>query len=265
VLGIGLRDGRFFAAHDRRGSPPVALVSQTLARRLGGRPLGRTLAIAVEPPVEAEIVGVVEDARWNGQRDRSPSGNDVFLSLAQFPHASVGVVFDVAGAPRALVEPVRRLVLRRAPGAALHWITTMDEALDEQTAVERFWALLAGAYGVAAFLLSVLGLYGVLSYAVSSGVREIGLRMAIGASPASVRRMTVARGLRPVLAGIAAGGVLGFAAGRVSESMLYGIAAFDLPSYASAAGLVLATSLLASLIPAWRASRTDPMAALRQE
>jgi ABC-type antimicrobial peptide transport system permease subunit len=77
--------------------------------------------------------------------------------------------------------------------------------------------------------------------------------------------MTVARGLRPVLAGIAAGGVLGFAAGRVSESMLYGIAAFDLPSYASAAGLVLATSLLTSLVPAWRASRTDPMTALRQE
>jgi predicted permease len=265
VLGIALRDGRFFEAQDRRGAPPIALVSETLAQRLGGRPLGRTLVIAVEPPVEAEIVGVVEDARWNGQRDRSPSGNDVFLSLAQFPHPSVGVVFDVAGTPRALVEPVRRLVLQRAPGAALHWITTMNEALDAQTAVERFWALLAGAYGAAAFLLSVLGLYGVLSYAVSSRVREIGLRMAIGASPAAVRRMTVAQGLRPVAAGIAAGGALGFAAGRVAESKLYGIAPFDLPSYAAAAGLVLLVSLLTSLLPAWRASRTDPMAALRQE
>jgi predicted permease len=265
ALGIALSEGRFFAAHDRRGTPPVALVSESLARRLGGIALGRTLLIAAEPQVEAEIVGVVEDARWNGQRDRSPSGNDVFLSLAQFPHASVGVVFEVAGAPRNLVEPVRRLVLQRAPGAALHWITTMDEALDAQTAVERFWALLAGAYGLAAFLLSVVGLYGVLSYAVSSRVREIGLRMAIGASPAAVRWMTVAQGLRAVLAGVAAGALLGFAAGRVAESKLHGVAPFDLPSYAAAAGLVLATSLLTSLLPAWRASRTDPMAALRQE
>jgi predicted lysophospholipase L1 biosynthesis ABC-type transport system permease subunit len=218
-----------------------------------------------QPPVEADVVGVVEDALWNGQRDRAPSGNDVFLSLAQFPHPSVGLVFDTAGAPRGLVDPVRRLVLQRDPGAALHWITTMDEALDAQTAAERFWALLAGAYGVSAFALSVLGLYGVLSYAVSSRTREIGLRMAIGAAPAVVRRMTVAQGLRPVLVGIVAGAGLGFLAGRVALSRLHGIAPFDLPSYAAAAALVLTTSVLAALLPAWRASRTDPMAALRQD
>lgn len=265
VLGIALRDGRLFTPHDRQGSPPVALVSATLARRLGGRPLGHTLRVGTEPAVEAEIVGVIEDARWTGQRDRAPSGNDVFLSLAQFPHFSMGIVFDVEGAPRGLVDPVRRLVLQRDPAAALHWITTMEQALDEQTASERFFALLAGAYGLMAFALSVLGLYGVLSYAVSSRTREIGLRMAIGADPAAVRRMTVAQGLRPVLVGIVVGCGLGFAAGRLAESRLYGVAPFDLPSYAAAAGLVLATSLVAASLPAWRASRTEPMAALRQD
>lgn len=265
VLGIALSEGRVFTPHDRRGSRPVALVSATLARRLGGRPLGRTLRVATEPVVEAEIVGVLADARWTGQRDRAPSGNDVFLSLAQFPHPSLGIVFDVEGAPRGLVEPVRRLVLQRDPAAALHWITTMEEALDAQTAPERFFALLAGAYGLMAFALSVLGLYGVLSYAVSSRTREIGLRMAIGAAPAAVRRMTVAQGLRPVLVGVALGAGLGFAAGRLAESRLHGVAPFDLPSYAAAAGLVLATSLVAASLPAWRASRTEPMAALRQD
>jgi len=265
VLGIGLREGRSFTSHDRRGAPPVALVSASLARRLGGRPLGRTLRIEAQPAVEAEVVGVVEDALWNGQRNRMPSGNDVFLSLAQFPHPSVGIVFASSGAPRGLVDPVRRLVLQRDPGAALHWITTMDEALDQQTAAERFWALLAGAYGLAAFALSVLGLFGVLSYAVASRTREIGLRMAVGAEPSAVRRMTLAQGLRPVLVGILAGAGLGFVAGRVVESRLHGVAPFDVPSYAAAAALVLATSLLAALLPAWRASRTDPMAALRQD
>lgn len=107
MLGITLREGRFFTAHDRRGSQPVALVSRKLARRLGGRPLGRTLVIAAEPAVEAEVVGVVDDALWNGQRNRAPSGNDVFLSLAQFPSSSVGIVFDVAGAITKEEKPSR--------------------------------------------------------------------------------------------------------------------------------------------------------------
>ena len=129
----------------------------------------------------------------------------VILSLDQFPHHSVGVLFDTSVDPNSLIEPVRKTVVARDASAALHWITTMEEALDQQTVNERFWTVLAAAYGGTAFLLAVIGLYGVLSHSVASRRQEMGVRLAVGATAAALARLVIGQGLRLVSFGVVAG------------------------------------------------------------
>lgn len=264
ILGVPLREGRWFGPEDRPGGQPVALVSETLARRIapGGSALGRTV---IHSQVEFVIVGVVGDARWNGQRNRQPTHLNLFISHDQFPRPSVGVLLDTSIDPHALIEPVRKAVLARDATAALHWIDTMEEALNYQTVNERFWTVLTGAYAVTAFLLATLGLYGVLAHGVASRVREIGIRLALGASAGGVARMIVAQGLRLVAAGLAAGLGLTLLLGRWIESKLYGTTPRD-PIALGAVGLLLmAIALVICWLPARRAARVDPMEALRAE
>jgi putative ABC transport system permease protein len=271
ILGVPLLEGRWFGPEDRRGGAAVGLVSATLARRIVGpqaplgAALGRSLVGSAGVGVPVRIVGVVADARWNGQRNRAPTGLNLFLSLAQFPRASLGVLIDAAVDPHALVEPVRRAALARDPSAALHWIDTMSEALDFQTVSERFWAVLAAAYATTALFLAVLGLYGLLAHGVSCRVREIGLRVALGASRRAVIRLVVAQGLRPVVVGLAVGLTAAYVAGRAIESRLYGIDARDPVAFGGVAVLLLAAALAVSLLPARRAARIEPVEALRGE
>lgn len=265
VLRVPLVEGRLFDPGDRRGGRPVGLISQTLAHRLapGGSALGRVLV--VNEDTEVEVVGVVRDARWNGQRDRHPSGLNLFMSLAQFPQSSVGVVFDCAIEPRSLIEPVRRAVVRLDPSAALHWIDTMDEALDFQTAGERFWTMLAGTYAITAFLLAAFGLYGILTHGVVSRTREIGVRMALGASARQVARFVAAQGLGLVGLGLAAGLGLSMVLGRFIESRLYETSGSDPLSLALVSAALLTSGAVVAWLPARRAARLSPTIALRTE
>jgi putative ABC transport system permease protein len=264
ILRVPLRAGRLFGPEDRRGGQAVGLVSETLARRIDpqGNALGRTLLFN---NTEVVIVGILADARWNGQRDRRPSGLDLFLSLTQFPQLSRGALFDTTVDPRALIEPVRRAVVARDASVALHWIDSMEQALDFQTADERFWTVLASTYGATAFLLAVIGLYGVLSHGVASRTREIGIRMALGATAGGIVRLVVRQGLGIVLTGLAAGLGLALIAGRAIESKLYGISARDPLALGAVAAVLLLVAIFACLLPARRAARTDPIEALRAE
>lgn len=264
ILRVPLRAGRLFGPEDRRGGQAVALISESLARRIeaNGDALGRTVVL---DNIEANVVGVIADARWNGQRDRHPSGLDFLLSLDQFPQLSRGALFDTSVDPRALIEPVRRIVVARDPTVALHWIDTMEQALDFQTSDERFWTVLASTYGATAFLLAVIGLYGVLSHGVAGRTREIGIRMALGATAKGIVRMVVRQGLGFVTTGLAIGLILTLFTGRFIESKLYGISTRD-PLVLSAVAVVLVTvAAVACLLPARRAARTNPTEALRSE
>jgi len=265
ILRVPLLQGRLFGPADPRGGRAAALVSKSLARLIApsGSPIGRTLSLP--GGVEAVVVGVVRDARWNGQRDRHPSGLNLFLSLDQFPQSSVGVLFDCAVDPRSLIDPVRRAVVRRDPTAALHWIDTMEEALDFQTVSERFWAFLAAAYALTAFSLAGLGLYGLLTHNVASRTREIGIRMALGATSGAVARLVAGQGLRLVASGLVFGIALSFLAGRLIESRLYETSTADPRAYAVVAALLLITGALIAWAPARRASRLSPTTALRSE
>jgi predicted permease len=265
VLKVPLVEGRLFGPQDRLNGSLVGLVSRTLATRLDarGQVVGRTLVL--EGGQEIQIVGIVKDARWNGQRNRRPTGFNLFLSLAQFPQASVGVLFDGEVAARSLIEPVRRVVLARDPGAALHWIDTMDEALDFQTVSERFWTILATAYASTALLLAFLGLYGILTHAVAGRTREIGVRIALGATSGGVARLVAAQGIRLIVVGLAAG--LGFVllSGGLIESRLHQTNPGDPVVLSFVALVLIAVGALTSWLPARRASRISPLSALRSE
>ena len=266
ILGIPLRTGRLFGPQDRRGNPGVALVSETLARRISpdASVLGRILVLR-ENNTEVEIVGVIADALWQGRRQRHPTHFEVILSLDQFPHPSVGVLFDTSVEPNSLIEPVRKTVVARDASAALHWITTMEEALDQQTVNERFWTVLATAYAGTAFLLALIGLYGVLSHSVASRRQEMGVRLAVGATAAALARLVIGQGLRLVLFGVVAGLGVAFFLGRLLEARLYGVSARDPIALLASVFLLIVVALLACWIPARRAARTDPMTALRAE
>jgi hypothetical protein len=259
-------EGRMFGAEDRRGGAAVGLISETLARTIApnGSALGRSLLMG-PTEVVVLVVGVVKDARWNGQRNRRPSGLNLFLSLDQFPQLSVGVLFDAAVDARSLIDPVRKVVVGRDPAAALHWIDTMDEALDFQTVSERFWTFLAAAYAATAFLLSVLGMYGVLTHSVVSRSREIGVRLALGATSSTVARFVAGQGVRLVVIGLALGLGLVLVLGRVIASRLYETSATDPASLAAVAVVLLTAGAMIAWLPARRAARISPLAALRSE
>jgi putative ABC transport system permease protein len=265
ILGVALRAGRLFGPQDRSGNPAVALVSETLARRIApdSSVLGRSLVL--QDNTEVEIVGVLGDVLWQGRRQRHPTHLEVILSLGQFPQHSVGVLFDARVDPNSLIEPVRKTVVARDSSAAVHWITTMEQALDQQTVNERFWTVLASAYATTAFLLAVIGLYGVLSHSVASRRQEMGVRLAVGATGAALARLVIGQGLRLVLFGIAAGLVMAFFLGRLLEARLVGITARDPIALLASVFLLITVALLACWLPARRAARTDPMTALRAE
>ncbi len=265
ILGIPLRGGRLFEAQDRPGNPAVALVSETLAHRIApnGSALGRTLTL--RDNTEVQIVGVLADILWQGRRQRHPTHLEVILSLDQFPQPSIGILLETGVDPKSLIEPVRRTVIARDPAAALHWITTMEQALDGQTENERFWTVLAGAYAGTAFLLAVIGLYGVLSHNVASRRQEMGVRLAVGATAGALARLVIGQGLRLVSLGVAVGLGVAFIFGRLLQARLYGISAADPLALGASVFLLFTVALLACWLPARRAARTDPMTALRHE
>jgi hypothetical protein len=265
ILGIPLRQGRLFGPQDRRGNPAVGLISETLARRIGpdSSALGRTLIL--RDNTEVEIVGILPDVLWQGRRQRHPTHLELILSLGQFPQYSVGVLFDTSVDPNSLIEPVRKTVVARDSSAALHWITTMEQALDQQTLNERFWTVLATAYAGTAFLLAIVGLYGVLSHSVAGRKQEMGVRLAVGATASALARLVIGQGLRLVSLGLVAGLAVTFVLGRLLEARLYGISARDPVAMLSSIFLLLTLALLACWFPARRAARTNPMAALRAE
>jgi putative ABC transport system permease protein len=265
ILRIPLRSGRLFGPQDRRGNPAVALVSETLARRIApeASALGRTLMLPGN--TEVEIVGVLADVLWQGRRQRHPTHLELILSLDQFPQPSVGILFDTNVDPNSLIEPVRKTVVARDSSAALHWITTMEQALDQQTVNERFWTLLATAYAGTAFLLAIIGLYGVLSHSVASRKQEMGVRLAVGATAGALARLVVGQGLRLVSLGVVAGLAVAFVFGHLLEARLYGISAPDPLALLASVFLLVTVALAACWLPARRAARTDPMTALRAE
>jgi predicted permease len=264
TMHIPLLAGRTFTAADfqREAKPAPVIVNRRLARLLFGTndPIGQRFSDFGSKTADYEVIGLVADAKYNDLR-RSLQPN------AYLPLERGGGAFEIrtAGNPRGLIPAVRAAVAEVNHDAVITQIETQLEQIDHTLYQERLFATLSGLFGLLALVLSCIGLYGLLAYEVTRRTHEIGVRMAIGAAQGDVLRLVLERGL--LLAAVGVGIGLAAAAGltRYLESLLYGIRPVDWPTYLGVAILLLLVALLACWIPARRATRVDPMIALRYE
>jgi predicted permease len=266
AMGIPLLRGRTFQEQDTPSKPLVAVINQALARTYfpGEDPIGKRILWGYRTPFT--IVGVAGDARVSAL-DASVAPM-IYMSAFQVESgASRHAVFVVrtAGNPATLASSARRAIWSVDKDLPVFGVTTMDDVLAASVAQRRFSMSLLGAFALLALLMAALGLYGVLSYAVTQRTREMGLRLALGASARDLMRLVVGQGIRVALAGVGLGLAASFAATRLLSGMLFGVSALDPLTFAVVAAVLLGTALLASYVPARRATRVDPMVALRYE
>jgi len=268
TLGIPLREGRRFEPRDRPEAPPVAVISQALARRYwpDRSPLGQRITFgnpADSSTTWSTIVGVVGDVRQESLAE--PAYPQVYVPYAQMPVRSIVVAARGAGDPLALLAALKGSVAELDPSLPLSAVATMDQLVTATLARPRVNAAVLGGFALVALALAAVGIYGVITYGVVQRTRELGIRMALGAGSSQLLRLVVRQGMAPVLAGIALGGLGALAGTRVLRSLLFGVGATDPLTFALVTGFLLAVSLTASYLPARRAARSDPMAALRNE
>jgi ABC-type antimicrobial peptide transport system permease subunit len=271
--------GRDFTDSDSAGAPRVAIVNETLAARAFGKasPLGRRLAYGGDDSFDVEIVGVVRDLRYEQLRDSAPDG--LFLPMSQIPAneavspratgaavpADVTAVLRVAEGQRLTREQLVQHVLAFDPRLFVDRVQTFDDEANFALSQERLFARLGSTLGAIALGLLVIGLYGTMTAAVVRGTRELGVRLALGASPQALRRMVVGRSLLVVCVGLALGLPLTYVATKSFAHLLFGVRPTD-PAVATATvAIVLVTALLAAYVPARRAGRVDPLVALRTD
>ncbi len=269
TLGIPLAAGRAFTGADRRGSAPVALVNRAAARLLwpGEPAVGHTLEVGSTLGVSArraggEVVGVVGDVHHDSLAAEPVP--ELYVPFAQFPMDFFTVVVKTDGDPAALAQDARRVVAALDPSLALFQVRTMEERLAASLARNRLYALLLGLFAATALALSAVGLYGVLAYVVGQRRREVGIRMALGASRRRVLALVLGRGVALAAGGLLAGGLAALAAGRLLHAWLFHLDAHDPLTLAVTVALLLATALAAGVAPARRATRVDPVETLRE-
>jgi putative ABC transport system permease protein len=273
TLGIPVRGGRDFSDRDDAAAPRVAIVNEAFARlawpgesAVGKRFLGPGDRGA-DGPVLREIVGVVGDTREDGLREeRRPA---VYYPITQLSPSLWGAVqnsmFVVARTgmdPRGITKTVQDVVTTIDRGLPVYSVRSMEERMAEMLATARFTTGLLATMGIVGLLLAVVGIYGVVGYVVSLRTREIGVRVALGASPARVVALVVRQGMRPVLIGVASGAVVAAAVTNVLASQLYGVGPTDPITFVSVAAIVAAAAVLAAALPARRAARIDPVTVL---
>jgi putative ABC transport system permease protein len=266
ALGIPLRSGRDFNDGDVTDRPFVAVVNETLARTAfpNEDPLGRTIICPFDSPKGMTIVGVVGDVRQRGPA-REPMA-ECYMPYSQhaFNGATLSLVVRTASDPNALAETVRQVAREWAPDIPMR-LTTMETLLSEHLAAPRFRTSLLAVFAGLAVCLAMAGVYGLMAYAVGQRSSEISLRMALGASPGSVLRLILGEGLTLAGMGMALGLAGTFAGSRLLTTMLFEVKPTDPLTYGGVAILLGLVVLLASYIPARRASRMDPVSAIRQQ
>jgi predicted permease len=272
TTGLTLARGRGFTPVDRANAPRVAVINETLAGQLfpGGEAVGRRfrldgpgLALPGQPR-ELEVVGVIKDARVFGPRRISPTPL-AFVPAAQSPKFVGQLEVRTFGDPAALAERVRRTVLEVNPHLPVRNLRSMRTQLDRELTGERLVATLSSAFGAAALLLVCVGLYGVIAQWALQRTREIGVRMALGATTAGVRWLVLRQALAMVGVGVALGIPAALGAAQGFRRFLYGLSPTDPATVAAAVAVMFAIAAAAAYLPARRASRVDPMQALRGE
>lgn len=264
AMEIPLLRGRSFTDADGPSSPRVAIVNERMARRLfpGEDPIGRRIRFGSASAPWVTIVGVAGDVRHSGLEEEPAP--ELYIWYLQTPPVNPFLVLRASGDAGALSAAVRSTVQAVDRNIAVYDIRTMAQVRADSMAERRFVLLLVGAFGVLALTMAAVGVYGVMALAVSERTAEIGLRLALGATPATVLGSVLREGLALSGAGIAAGFVIAVLVARAMASQLYGIGPSDGVTLAAVPALLLAIALVACLVPAWRAMRLNPVDALRE-
>ncbi len=265
TMGTRLLEGRFFDARDIDGAPATVIVNHTMARTYYGNesPIGRRIRPGFQDPW-CTIVGVVEDLK-NAGLDK-PAGTELFLPERQANSRNqVYLAMRTAGDPHSLIGAVRAAVGAIDPSLPLAQVRTMDEVLAGARSRPQFLTTLLGLFSTIALLLAAVGLYGVISYSVTRRMTEFGIRMAMGAKSSDVLGLVLSQGLKLAAAGVLAGAVGALALTRLIRGLLFGVSSFDPLTFCAMALLLGAVTVAACIIPARRATKVDPLIALRYE
>ena len=265
AAGIPLKRGRLFAPEDRPGAPLVMLVNEALARRYfpGEDPVGREIVIGDRVKQPRRVVGVVGDVLEEGLAD--PPLAELYVPAEQVPWGEMAVLIRTGGDPLALAPAVRAKIRALDANLPIEEVQPLSEVVARSLGQRRFAMLLLGAFAGLALLLAAVGIYGVVAFLAGQRVREVGIRIALGAQRADVLALFLGESARFAGAGLAAGILLAVAATRLMKTMLFGVAPTDPLSFAAVGVVLTAVALAASLFPARRAARVSPMEALRHE
>jgi putative ABC transport system permease protein len=272
-LHIPILRGRDFSDTDLAGRPAVILISESMARQFwpGEDALGKRLTLTFFPDAVREVIGIVGDVKLDGLDQTRPSAtlyfplDQVSVSTGGWSSFPMTLVVRSASGSTGLVSAVSNAVHDVDREMPLRDILTMDDLVANSLSQQRFNMLLLGAFAGLALLLAAVGIYSVLSYSVKRSVREIGIRLALGARLGDVLRMVVFEGMKPTLLGVAVGTAGALALGRVLSSLIYEVKPTDPITFLVVTALLAVIALLASIIPAYRATKVDPMVALRYE
>jgi putative ABC transport system permease protein len=268
AMEIPLLKGRSITERDLKDSLNIALINNTMAGSLWPteNPIGKRIKFPgsdKNPQPWRTIVGVVSDVSQYALDKKAPM--QIYLPHAQFPTSFNTIVVKTENQPAAMTTAVRNEIRSVDKDQAVFNVTTLGQLLDESILLRRFLMLLLVVFALLALILAAVGIYGVMSYAVTQRTQEIGIRMALGARTSDVLRLIVGRGMMLALIGIAVGLIAALALTRVMEGILFGVSPTDSPTFAVIALLLAGVALLACFIPARRATRVDPLVALRYE
>jgi putative ABC transport system permease protein len=267
TTGMRLLRGRTFAARDDTMSPRVAIVNEAFAREMwpGENPIGKRLKQGWPEDEGAwtEVVGLTQDVKFNGIAAETPL--QVYLPLNQVPMTFLAIVARTAGDPALVMSSIDAIVRDLDKDLPLYARQTMDEIIEASTAQQRLSMRVFLVFAIVAVALAAVGIYGVVSHAVTERTHEIGVRMALGASRGRVMRLVAGQGVAAIVIGLVIGAAGAIVLSRTIEGLLFGVTPVDPATFAATAGLLLAVGVVACSLPAWRASRVDPTAALRAE
>jgi putative ABC transport system permease protein len=265
TMGTRILRGRDFNDADTRTAPRVVIVSEELARRFwpDTNAVGQHIRIGPDSRTVCEIVGVARDGKYN--RLAEAPDPYIYFPFSQRFAGEATVFLRAAGDERTLIAPLRHEIDALDRGVPALRIMTMTDHLRAATAVERVTASLVSALGLLGLFLAIVGLYGLVSYLVRRRTREIGIRMALGARPIDIAREVLRQAAVPIASGLGVGLALAVVVATLTAGSMYGVSAADAPTYAAAAAIVAAVTLVASLVPARRAALVDPSHALRRD
>jgi predicted permease len=266
AMRIPMLRGRELTESDSRGRPHAVLISESMAKRFwpGEDPIGQHLRLSFSPEEPREVVGIVGDVKQS-TLDRSEPTSTLYEAEKQVTLWPLSLVVRTAGRPEALIAAVTDNIQQLDPSQPLREVRTMQSILDESIADRRLSMFMLAAFAALALVLAAFGLYSVLAYAVRRRMREIGIRIALGASVRDVLRIIAFESLWPTAAGVAIGLGGSYFLSALLTKLLYGVRPTDPATFVGVALILAAVAVLASIVPAWRATRVDPLQVLREE